>query len=112
MLMLPAGVRIYVAVQPVDLRKSFDGLAALTREVLKGNPLSGDLFVFRNREGHRLKILFFDRTGFVLWYKRLESARFRFPAVMADVLEVEAAQLVLLLDGIELGGSWGRTGTF
>lgn len=111
MLTLPPGVRIYVSVQPVDLRKSFDGLAALTREILKQDPVSGHLFVFRNREGHRAKVLFWDRTGFILLYKRLEGARFRFPQVKADCLEVDAVQLRMLLDGIELGGAWGRTGT-
>jgi len=110
--MLPHGVRMYVAVEPVDLRKSFDGLAALTRDILKQDPVSGHLFVFRNREGHRAKVLFWDRTGFVLWYKRLEGARFRFPVVQGECLEVDAMQLTLLLDGIELGGAWGRTGTF
>lgn len=98
--MLPAGVKIFVARQPTDLRKSIDGLAFLTREVIQQDPLSGHLFVFVNKVGHRVKILFWDRTGFVIWYKRLESARIRLPAEGAATLELAASQLALLLDGI------------
>jgi transposase len=100
--MLPTDVRIYVLGQPADLRRSFDGLAALTRDVIKQDPLSGHLFVFANRDADRVKILFFDRTGFVLWYKRLESAAFHFPTTEAGGVEVDAAKLALLLDGIDI----------
>ena len=105
MKMLPTGVRIYVLGQPADLRRSFDGLAGMTRDLIKEDPLSGHLFVFANRDADRVKILFFDRTGFVLWYKRLESAAFHFPTSAAGGVEVDAAKLVLLLDGINLGGA-------
>lgn len=98
--MLPADVKILVARQPVDLRKSIDGLALLARTVIKGDPLSGHLFVFFNKVGHRVKILFWDRTGYVIWYKRLETARIRLPEEGAASLELEAAQLRLLLDGV------------
>lgn len=98
--MLPIDVKIFVARQPVDLRKSIDGLALLTRSVIKGDPMSGHLFVFFNKVGHRVKILFWDRTGFVIWYKRLETARIRLPEEGAATLEFEAAQLRLLLDGV------------
>ena len=64
--MLPPAVRIYVAVDPVDIRKSFDGLSEAVREVLRGDPMSGHLFVFRNRLGDRVKILYWDRTGLCL----------------------------------------------
>jgi transposase len=102
-MLLPPGVRIFVASQPTDLRKSFDGLACLAREVIRQDPLSGHLFVYRNRTGRRVKILFWDRTGWVLWYKRLESGVFRFPIGQSGAVEVEAMQLRLLLDGIPLG---------
>ncbi|HEX9803598.1 MAG TPA: IS66 family insertion sequence element accessory protein TnpB [Gammaproteobacteria bacterium] len=105
MLMLPPAVRIFVASVPVDLRRSFDGLAALVQEVIGEDPFSGHLFVFRNRLGHRVKILFWDRTGFCLWYKRLEQGVFRFPAEAARSWEIEASELMLLLEGIELAGS-------
>lgn len=73
MLMLPGDMKIFVARQPTDLRKSIDGLALLTREVIKQEPLSGHLFVFVNQVGHRVKILFWDRTGFVIWYNQPSS---------------------------------------
>jgi len=100
MVMLPAGVKIFVARQPTDLRKGIDGLSLLTREIIKQDPLSGHLFVFVNKVGHRVKILFWDRTGFVIWYKRLESARIRLPVEGAATLELDPTQLALLLDGV------------
>ena len=102
-MLLPPGVRIFIASQPADLRASFDGPAALTREVIKQDPLAGHLFVFRNKTGRRVKILFWDRTGWVLWYKRLETSVFRFPLGDSGSVEIEAMQLRLLLDGIPLG---------
>lgn len=100
MLMLPPDVKIFVARQPTDLRKSIDGLALATREIIKQDPLCGHLFVFINRVGHRIKILFWDRTGYVIWYKRLESARIRLPEDGAPSLELAPTQLALLLDGV------------
>ena len=100
MLMLPVGVKIFIARQPVDLRKSIDGLALLTQTVIRQEPLSGHLFVFVNKVGHRVKILFWDRTGFVLWYKRLETARIRLPEEGEESLELAPMQLALLLDGV------------
>jgi transposase len=101
--LLPPGFRIFVASQPADLRKSFDGLAALVRQVMKCDPLGGGLFVFRNKLGRRVKILFWDRTGWALWHKRLETGVFRFPEGESGSVEIEAMQLRLLLDGIPLG---------
>jgi transposase len=101
-LLLPPGVRIFIASEPADLRKSFDGLAALARDVLKHDPLTGHLFVFRNKAGRRVKILFWDRTGWALWHKRLETGVFRFPTRDAASFEIEPMQLRLLLDGIPL----------
>lgn len=112
MLMLPPSVRIFVAAKPVDLRRSFDGLAALAEEQFRTDPFSGHLFVFRNRRGDRIKVLYWDRTGFCLWYKRLEKGVFRLPAVQQ---EVEAAELGLMLEGLDLAGArrrprWDRCG--
>ena len=101
--LLPPGVRIFVASEPADLRKSFEGLAVLAREVVRQDPLQGGLFVFRNKAGRRVKILFWDRTGWALWHKRLETGVFRFPAAEGGSIEIEAMQLRLLLDGIPLG---------
>ena len=77
MLSLPPTVRIYLAAQPTDLRKSFDSLAAVVREGLRGDPLSGDIFVFRNRRRDRIKVLYWDRDGFALWYKKQAPDRTR-----------------------------------
>lgn len=111
MLTLPPAVRVYVAVEPVDIRKAFDGLSAAVREVLRENPLSGHLFVFRNRRADKLKILFWDRSGYCLFYKRLERGTFRLPADVAETvthLEMEAAELSLMLEGIDLRGARRR----
>jgi transposase len=107
MLMSPPSVRVFVASVPVDLRRSFDSLAACTEELLRQDPLSGHLFVFRNRPGDRVKILYWDRTGYCLWYKRLEKGTFRLPSGPGGV-EVTAAELVLLLEGIDLAGARQR----
>lgn len=102
MFSVPASVRVFVATTPVDLRRGFDGLAALTREVLSEDPLSGHLFAFRNRRGDRLKVLFFASGGYCLFYKRLERGTFRLPEGDAEGLEIEAADLGLILEGIDL----------
>lgn len=103
MLSLPPAVRIFVATAPTNMHLSFDRLAALARDVLQQNPLSGHLFVFHNRLGDRVKVLYWDRSGFCLWYKRLERGVFHFPRPPAPPLEVDAAEFTLLLDGIDLG---------
>lgn len=108
MLTLPPTVRVFLAIEPADMRRSLDGLAALTREVLKQDPLSGHLFVFRNRRSDRVKVLVWDRSGLCLWYKRLERGRFFFPVVDGPEVEVEAAELSLLLEGIDLAGATRR----
>ena len=103
MLSLPASVRIYLATEPVDLRKSIDGLGALAGK--RGHDLfAGHLFVFTSRRGDRVKILCWDRGGFVLYYKRLERGRFRLPEITpgADEVPLDATQLAMLLDGIDV----------
>lgn len=122
MLTLPPSVRIFIATGPADMRRSFDRLAAMVREEIREDPLSGHLFVFRNRMGDRCKILFWDRSGFCLFYKRLEEGTFRFPVDDSSTtrpvgtrregaresVEVEAAELALLLEGIDLAGAKRR----
>lgn len=108
MLTLPPSVRIFIASGPADMRRSFDRLAAMVREEIREDPLSGHLFVFRNRMGDRCKILFWDRSGFCLFYKRLEEGTFRFPEGSSLHVEVEAAELALLLEGIDLAGAKRR----
>ena len=102
MLSLPPSVRIFVCLHPTDMRRSFDGLARMASEVLEQDPLSGHLFVFGNRRGDRVKILYWDRDGYALWYKRLEQGVFRFPQRDGDRVEVTASELSLVLDGIDI----------
>ncbi len=108
MLMLPPSVRIYMAAEPADMRRGFDGLSFLVREFLKAEPMSGHLFVFRNRRSDRVKVLYWDRQGYCLFYKRLEKGRFHFPEVSGPRVEVESSELLLLLEGIDLAGSRRR----
>ncbi|CAG0952471.1 hypothetical protein PLCT2_00275 [Planctomycetaceae bacterium] len=106
MISLPHKTRVFLCLAHTDMRKSFDKLAALVKEVMKGDPLSKDLFVFRNRAEDRMKILFWDCSGFCLFYKRLEKGRFSFPTVAsADGVEIDHAELLLILEGIELDGA-------
>lgn len=104
MISLPPTVKIFLATHPADMRKSFDGLKHLVEEFLQDDPLSGHLFVFRNRRGDRLKILYWDRDGLAIWYKRLEAGTFRFPAATDEgtSVEVRPSDLAMLLDGVDL----------
>ena len=103
MLSFPPAVRIWLGSQAVDLRKSFDGLAEQVRQHLQHDPLSGHVFVFRNKRGDRVKLLYWDEDGFVIVYKRLEQGTFRWPVVAEDQASVtlRAAELTMLLDGID-----------
>jgi transposase len=105
---LPPSVKVYVASEPTDMRRSFDRLAATVEGVLHHDPFSGHLFVFMSRGGDRVKILWWDRGGFCLWYKRLEEGTFRFPERAGDCYEIESAELALLLEGIDLAGARRR----
>src|SRR6266487_5235334 len=102
MLNFPPAVRIWLGTAPVDLRKSFDGLAEQVRQHLDNDPLSGHVFVFRNKRSDRVKLLYWDEDGFVIVYKRLEEGTFRFPAADAGGVEIRAADLQMLLDGVDL----------
>lgn len=106
--MLPPSVRIFITAEATDMRRSFDRLSAMVEEILKQSPFSGHLFVFRSRRGDRVKILYWERGGFAIWYKRLEEGTFRFPEGAAPSFEIEAADLALLLEGIELAGAKRR----
>ncbi|MGH8238460.1 MAG: IS66 family insertion sequence element accessory protein TnpB [Steroidobacteraceae bacterium] len=93
-------IRVHLYGQPVDMRKSFDGLYALTRQQLGKDPLSGELFVFISRRAIQLKVLYFDRTGFCVWSKRLEAGRFISDWAAVRTREMDWTSLKLLLEGI------------
>lgn len=105
MLTIPSSVRIYLAVDSVDMRCGHDGLAAIVRSQWDVDLFSGNLFVFLGRRRDRCKVLYWDRGGFVLYYKRLERGRFRAPQVRADgrTVQLDATALAMLLDGIDVG---------
>lgn len=105
MLSFPPTVQIHIAHEPVDMRKSYDGLSGCVEQILGADPLSGHLFVFFNRRRTQVKILVWDRTGYCIYCKRLEQGRFAVPTtnVIADF-----ARLLLVLEGIDLAGSGQR----
>jgi len=98
------GARIWMASEATDMRCGFDRLAERVTAVIGENPQSGHLFVFRSRRGDRLKILVWERDGFVLWYKRLEAGVFKLPRVEqgARSVELRASELAMVLDGIDV----------
>jgi transposase len=107
MIALPPSVRLLLCTEPTDMRRGFDGLAAMVTHLLGETPTSGHLFIFRNRRGDRIKILYWDRDGLVVWYKRLERGTFRLPAAASrhrdpPRLELTSPQLFALLEGIDL----------
>jgi len=101
MLFPESQVRIWLYNQPCDMRKSYDGLSALVKNQLQENPLSGQMFVFINRRRTQMKILYFDRSGYCIWSKRLEQGRFHTYAGGADKRRLEWTDLKLILEGID-----------
>lgn len=99
-----SSTRIWLCVGPTDMRRGFDRLAEQARTVARQDPRSGHLFAFRSRSGDRLKLLYWDRDGYVLWYKRLECGTFKMPKVKdgQDSVELRASELAMILDGIDL----------
>ena len=109
--MIPADVRIFVCTEPVDMRRSFDGLALAARERLGQDPRQGGLFAFVNRRANRCKILWFDRNGYCLLYKRLHQALFVVPHAPDEVaVRLDGAALVQLLNGVARPLRPGRSG--
>ena len=106
MLSVPGQVKILLCLQPADMRRSFDGLAAMVEKVLEQDPLSGHLFVFRNRRGDRVKLLYWSGDGLVIWYKRLEEGTFHFPGSQqgdaSNGVNISATDLAMVLDGVDL----------
>lgn len=109
MLTLPPGVRVFVATERVDGRKGIDGLSAMVRSQFREDPLSGSMFVFFSRRADRVRVLYWDRDGYVLITKRLERGTYRVPwRSDAGRVVIEAAELLLVLEGIDLSGSVRR----
>jgi transposase len=113
---LPAAVRVFLCTRPTDMRKGFDGLQGIVREFLGQDPLSGHLFLFLNRRRDRIKLLWWDRDGLVIWYKRLEAGTFEQldPSTSAGRnsgeagTELSATELALLLTGVDLASARRR----
>lgn len=101
MIALPTGTRVWLAAGVTDMRKGMDGLAALAQTALCENPFSGQVFVFRGRRGDLLKLLWFDGDGLCLFAKRLERGRFVWPQATSGSVSLSAAQLSMLLEGID-----------
>ena len=99
-----SATRIWLCPGPTDMRRGFDRLAEQSRQVTRRDPRSGHLFVFRSRRGDRLKVLYWDRDGYALWYKRLEEGTFKLPKPNAGqaAVELRASELAMILDGIDL----------
>jgi len=105
MLSISSQMRIFLARDPVDMRKSFHGLVGLAESVLREDPLSGHLFVFINRRRDRIKLLYWGGTGFCIWYQQLEQGSYQLPDAAnagPEGIEITASQLSLILDGIDL----------
>jgi transposase len=104
MLTIPSAVKLWYCPEAVDMRLGFDGLFALVRSRLNADPLSGHLFIFRNRTADRLKVLYWGGHGLCLWCQRLEAGRYHFPEPAADAtaLELTPGQFQMILDGIDL----------
>jgi len=102
---IPRSVRIFIGSNPIDMRKSIDGLMAIVQEELRQDAYSGHPFVFVSRRADRVKLLTWDKGGFLLLYKRLERGQFKLPHISSDTMavEIDATQLAMLLDGIEFG---------
>jgi len=104
MIVLPADVRVLVATRPVDFRRGADGLAATVETVLRQDPFSGTIFIFRSRRADRIKLLVWDGSGLVLIWKPLENGSFRWPPITDGVMRLSGGQLAALLEGLD----WSR----
>jgi transposase len=103
-----ARIRVFLYGQPADMRKSYDGLYALARSHFDADPLAGHLFVFANRRATQIKVLYFDRSGWCLWGKRLEAGRFVRNWGDTRSGEIDCTRLKLMLEGIEEGRQFKR----
>lgn len=101
MLSFPSAVKIYLCKQTTDMRRSFDGLAMMVQHIIKQNPLSGHIFVFRNKRNNMLKFLYWDNDGYAIWYKRLEKGTFSWPVDIGDDAVIDSRDFSMILEGID-----------
>ena len=97
----PSGVKVLVATKPVDFRKGMDGLAALVKDELRADPFNGAVYVFRSKRADRVKLVYWDGTGLVLYAKRLEQGVFRWPRIADGSMRLTPAQLAALVEGLD-----------
>jgi transposase len=105
MLGTPLNTRVFLCTQDTDMRKSFDSLRGIIRGAMHLDPLSGSLFIFKNKRGDRIKCVYWDETGFAMWYKALQRGTFQFPNLQnlsSAGLEIDASTMHMILDGIDL----------
>ena len=97
-----SGVEVYLCVEPVDFRRQINGLATLVQDVLDMNPFSEQLFCFTNRRRNQCRVLYWERSGFVMWQKRLEKERFAWPKRSDTIVTLSGVELNMLLDGYDV----------
>lgn len=100
-MLIATPLKVWLSAKPTDMRKAIDGLSFLVIDVMQLDPNSGELFIFYNRQFNKLKILYWDKNGFCLWYKRLEKHRFKLPLNPTIPIQITATQLRWLLDGLD-----------
>lgn len=102
MLMLPNAVKVYVGREPINMKRSFAGLVTLIQTEFSHDPLTGNIFVFFNKHANKIKLIYWDRTGFAIWYKFLNHGKFRLPSIQDKIYKISISDLNLLLEGIDL----------
>ena len=105
---LSNNIQVWLSATPSDMRKSINGLSFLVVEVMKSDPVSGELFIFYNRKFDKMKVLYWDNNGFCLWYKRLEKHRFKLPKEIKEPLTITLQQMRWLLEGLDFLNTQGN----
>ena len=101
-MIIPSTVKFYLCLKPTDMRKGFIGLSNMIINELGDDPLSGHFYVFMNKAKNRLKILYWDRSGYAIWFKQLQEGKFLFPSCLGQSKEIDATTLNMILEGVDL----------
>ena len=101
-MIIPATVKFYLCLKPTDMRKGFNGLSAMVTHELDRDPLSGHFYIFRNKTKNKLKILYWDRSGYAIWYKQLQEGKFNFPTHKDSSIEIDTTTVSMILEGVDL----------